>query len=107
MSIALIHYLDPFYLIPIDTVFFIIYETIEFLLTLDKANIFSNLRFICAALSDLIGILCFSIYLEIIIFPCFINRDIEPCIIKIKEKLDYIPHHEANEDKDDNDDDTK
>ena len=64
-DLLIIDHLDPFYLIPIDTCYFIIYQTIDFCITLDKANLFSIIRFIFATLSDLICVLCCSIYLEI------------------------------------------
>ena len=65
-NLLIINYLDPFYLIPIDTVYFIIYQTLDFFLSLSKKNIFYIIRFIIATLSDLTGIICFLVYLEII-----------------------------------------
>ena len=65
-DLLIIKNLDPFYLIPIDSIFYIIYQTIDFILTLSKTNIYNNIRFIFATLSDLICIICCCVYLEII-----------------------------------------
>ena len=63
--LLIINYLDPFYLIPIDTCYYIIYETVDFFITLSITNIYSNIRFCLAISSDLISVICCCIYLEI------------------------------------------
>ena len=65
-NLLIINYLDPFYLMPIDMVYYIIYHTVEFLITISKTNPLNIIRFIIANLADLIGIICFCVYLEII-----------------------------------------
>jgi hypothetical protein len=64
-DLLIINYLDPFYLIPIDTCYYIIYETIDFFITLSITNIYSNIRFCLAISSDLISVICCCVYLEI------------------------------------------
>ena len=76
-TLLIINHLDPFYLIPIDTIYFIIYQSIDFLVTLEKANKLNNIRFVLATLSDLICVLCCSIYLEIVELNfCDLNKNI-------------------------------
>ena len=57
-DLLIIYYLDPFYLIPIYTCYFIIYEAIDFVITLSKTNLYNIIRFIIATSSDLISIFC-------------------------------------------------
>ena len=64
-DLLIINYLDPFYLIPIDTCYYIIYETIDFFITLSITNFYSNIRFCLAISSDLISVICCCVYLEI------------------------------------------
>ena len=82
-NLLIINYLDPFYLVPIDTCYFIIYQNIDFLVTLKKSNKMNNIRFVLATLSDLICVLCFSVYLEIVELNfCSLNKNIRRNIIK-------------------------
>ena len=64
-DLLIINYLDPFYLIPIDTCYYIIYETIDFFITLSITNLYSNIRFCLGISSDLISVICCCVYLEI------------------------------------------
>ena len=65
-DLLIIKHFDPFYLIPIDTCYYISYETIDFCLSLSKTNLLNNIRFIIEIISELISIICCCIYLEII-----------------------------------------
>lgn len=80
--LLIIEKLDPFYLIPIDTCYFIIYQTIDYCVTLNKTNKMNNIRFIIANSSDFICILCCCIYLEIFELHCFgLDKDTRRSII--------------------------
>ena len=65
-NLLIINYLGPFYLMPIDMVYYIIYHTVEFLLTISQTNPLNITRLIIANLADIIGVICFCVYLEII-----------------------------------------
>ena len=62
----IIKHFDPFYLIPNESCYFIIYEIIDYFLSFSKTNILNNIRFVLAILSDLIGIIGCCVYFEII-----------------------------------------
>ncbi len=47
-------------------VYYIIYHTVEFLLTISQTNPLNITRLIIANLADIIGVICFCVYLEII-----------------------------------------
>ena len=90
LDLSIIKHFDPFYLIPIDTCYFIIYETIDYFLSLSKANYLNNIRFILAIISDLIGIICCCVYLEIIeLHFCNLDENIKRIIID-RGKKDQI-----------------
>jgi len=82
-DLLIINYLDPFYLVPIDTCYYIIYETIDFFITLSITNFYSNIRFCLAISSDLISIICCSVYLEIVeLHFCGLDVNIKKNIMK-------------------------
>ena len=58
--------LDPFYLIPIDCVFYFIIEIVDYFITFQKRQKFRNLKFVFLTLSNGFAIFLFSIYLEIV-----------------------------------------
>ena len=62
----IINYLDPFYLVPVESCFYIIYESIDFFITLSITNLYNNIRFCLAISFDLISVICCCIYLEIL-----------------------------------------
>ena len=100
-ELLVIKNLDPFYLIPIDTCYYIIYETLDFLFTLSRANLFSNIRFILGVSSDLISIICCSIYLEIIELHFYnLDENIKKNII-FRSSIDTISTELKKEDKED------
>ena len=65
-ELLIIKDLDPFYLIPIDSVYFLIYEIIDYCITFHITNLYRNLKFVCQVCSNIISIFLCSIYLEII-----------------------------------------
>ena len=100
-ELLVIKNLDPFYLIPIDTCYYIIYETLDFLFTLSRANLFSNIRFILGVSSDLISIICCSVYLEIIELHFYnLDENIKKNII-FRSSIDTISTELRKEDKED------
>ena len=105
-DLLIIKNLDPFYLIPIDTTFYIIYQTIDFILTLPKNNVYNTIRFILASLSDLISVICCSVYLEIIELHFYdLDLNIRRNII-LRSKLDInstelLKRNDTLEEKDD------
>jgi len=81
-DLLIINYLDPFYLIPIDTCYYIIYEAIDFFITLSITNLYSNIRFCLAISSDLISVICCCVYLEIFeLHFCELDKNIKKNII--------------------------
>ena len=87
-DLLIIKHFDPFYLIPIDTCYYISYETIDFFLSLSKTNSLNNIRFIIEIFSELISIICCCIYLEIIeLHFCNLDENIKRKII-FRGKLD-------------------
>ena len=102
LDLLIIKNFDPFYLIPIDTCYYIIYETIDYFLSLSKANSLNNIRFILAILSDLISVICCCVYLEIIeLHFCNLDENIKRKIIargkKDKISTELIKGGETNE----------
>ena len=110
-NLLIINYLDPFYLIPIDTCYYIIYQTIDFLVTLEKANKMNNIRFVLATLSDLICVLCCSVYLEIVELNfCSLNKNIRRNIIKrgVEEQINSeLVRPDINSKQEENEDDVE
>ena len=82
-DLLIIKDLDPFYLIPCDSTFFLIYEIIDYCLTSKLANLYRNLKFACQICSNSIDIFLCSIYLEIIeLHFCHLDRHLRRFIIK-------------------------
>ena len=59
--------LDPFYVIPIESAFFFIYEIIDYCITYSITNIYRNIKFVCQLFSNGISMFLCCIYLEIIV----------------------------------------
>ena len=74
-EILIITYLDPFCVIPISSVFYFIYEIINYCITLPITNKFSNAKFGCFITSNFLNVILSSIHLEIIELH-FCNCDI-------------------------------
>ena len=65
-ELLIIRDLDPFYLIPIDCVYFLIYEIVDFCITFPIRDLYRNLKFTCQICSNVISVTFCTIYLEII-----------------------------------------
>jgi len=65
-ELLIIKDLDPFYLIPIDCAYFLIYEIIDYCITFSIRDLYRNLKFACQVSSNVIAIFLCTIYLEII-----------------------------------------
>ena len=82
-ELLIIKDLDPFYLIPIDCTYFLIYEIIDYCVTYPISNLYRNLKFSCQFCSNVIAIFLCSIYLEIIeLHFCFLDLQLRRIIIK-------------------------
>ncbi len=92
-ELSIIKDLDPFYLIPIDSIYFLIYEIIDYSITYPITNLFRNLKFICMISSDSIGIFLACIYLEIFeLHFCYLDLYLRRFIIQREqeEKINLI-----------------
>ena len=58
--------LDPFYLIPIDCIFYFILEIVDYIITFPISQRNRNLKFMCRIFANVISIFLCGIYLEII-----------------------------------------
>jgi len=104
-DLLIINYLDPFYLIPIDTCYYIIYETIDLFITLSIANLYSNIRFCLAILSDFISVICCCVYLEILELHFYkLDENIKKNII-LRGEFDSMTSELDKKFDDDDDDD--
>ena len=65
-ELLIITNLDPFYLIPINSVYHFIYEIIDYSITFPITNKYRNSKFICVIISNGLSIILCSIHLEII-----------------------------------------
>ena len=66
LELLIIKDLDPFYMIPIDCLYFLIYDIIDFCITYPITNLYRNLKFTCQVCSNVISVFLCCIYLEII-----------------------------------------
>ena len=98
-DLLIIKDLDPFYLIPCDSTFFLIYEIIDYCLTYKLADSYRNSKLACKICSNIIAIILSSIYLEIIeLHFCYLDRHLKRFIIireeneqqKLLEDIIYI-----------------
>ena len=65
-ELLIITNLDPFYLIPINSVYHFIYEIIDYSITYPITNKYRNEKFICILISNSLSVILCSIHLEII-----------------------------------------
>ena len=65
-ELLIIKDLDPFYVVPIDCTYFLIYEIIDYCANIPLANLYRNLKFACQFCLNFIAVFLASIYLEII-----------------------------------------
>ena len=103
--------LDPFYIIPIDSIFFLILEIIDYCMTYSLADSYRNSKFVCQILSNSIDIFFSCIYLEIIeLHFCKLDLFIKKNIVfrgiedinlgLMNELVDKSEKHEKNENSD-------
>ena len=86
-ELLIIKDLDPFYLIPIDCAYFLIYEIIDFCITFPIRDLYRNLKFSCQVCSNVIAIFLCSIYLEIIELHFYsLDLSLRRVIIEREEK---------------------
>lgn len=79
--------MDPFYLIPIDCAYFLIYEIIDYCITYSKTNSFRNIKFWIQVISNSISVLICCIYLEIFeLHFCGLDKYIRKSILEREEK---------------------
>ena len=82
-ELLIIKDLDPFYLIPIDCTYFLIYEIIDYCLTCRITNLYRNLKFACQFCSNTIAVFLCMIYFEIIeLHFCYLDRHLRRSIIE-------------------------
>ena len=82
-ELLIIKDLDPFYLIPIDCAYFLIYDIIDYCITFRIANLYRNLKFACQFCSNTNAVFLSLIYFEIIeLHFCYLDRHLKRSIIK-------------------------
>ena len=86
-EISIIKNLDPFYLIPIESIYFLIYEIIDYCITYSETNLFRNIKFAFEITSNTVSVFLCCIYLEIIHLNCYdLNRDTRTKILEREKK---------------------
>ena len=86
-EISIIKNLDPFYLIPIESIYFLIYEIINYCITYSKTNLFRNIKFAFEITSNAVSVFLCCIYLEIIHLNCYdLNLDTRTKILEREKK---------------------
>ena len=86
-EILIIRDLDPFYLIPIDCAYFLIYDIIDYCINFPITNLYRNLKFSCQVCSNVIAIFLSCIYLEILeLHFCSLDRYLRRFIIKREQE---------------------
>ena len=95
-NVLIIKKLDPFYLLPIRSLFYIIYRSIDYGSISYSTTLFTA-KYILHEVSNLFLIICSLVYLEIIILN-FNNyeKDVKECIIE-REKIDVEIANEEEE----------
>ena len=87
-SFMIIKNLDPFYLIPIDSIYYIITEIIDYFLTLNKANVNRHVKFAFKIFNNGVCIVLSLIYFELIeLHFCGLDQYLRRNILK-REILD-------------------
>ena len=86
-ELLIIKDLDPFYLIPIDCIYFLLYDIIDYCITYSITNLYRNLKFICQFCSNTIAVFLCCIYVEIIeLHFCSLDLYLRRYIIKRGQK---------------------
>ena len=111
-ELLIIKDLDPFYCIPFDCTYFLIYDVIDYCITFRIAKLYRNLKFACQVCSNAIADFLCSIYFEIIeLHFCNLDRHLKREIIireedekpKILQEMNESMESESiDEDKDKN-----
>ena len=81
-ELLIIKDLDPFYCIPFDCTYFLIYDVIDYCITFRIATLYRKLKFACQVCSNGIADILCSIYFEIIeLHFCNLDRHLKRAII--------------------------
>ena len=102
-ELLIIKHLDPFYLISIDSAFFLFTEVIDYSITFSQTNKYRDAKFAFVILCDGISIILCSIHLEIIeLHFCGLDQYLRRYITKreIQDKS-FIVLQDIYEDRDD------
>ena len=107
-ELLIINKLDPFYLVPIDCAYFLIYEIIDYYITFHKTNFYRNIKFIFQVTSNTVSVLVCCIYLEIFeLHFCELDKEIRTKIIEREHKdsksMELLNDKVKYEDKNDED----
>jgi len=105
-ELLIIKNLDPFYILPIENIYYLIYQAIDFFSTLSITNSNNNIKFILQTLANIISVISSCIYLEIIELHFYeLDKNIKRLIIH-RGKMDNLSTELVNKivnDKQDND----
>ena len=86
-NVLIIKKLDPFYLIPVRTIFYFIYRILDFRTISDSSKLFTP-KFVLHEITNLFSVICSLIYLEIIILNFYnYEKDVKECIEE-RERID-------------------
>ena len=86
-ELLIIKDLDPFYLIPIDCIYFLIYDIIDYSINYPITNLYRNLKFTCQVCSNTIAVFLCCIYLEIFeLHFCSLDIHLRRFIIKREQE---------------------
>ena len=98
-EILIITYLDPFYLIPINSFYNFIYVIIDYSLTIKQSNEYRDLKFTCNIISYSLSVILSSIHLEMIeLHFCHCDRFLRRYIIKREiEDKSFIITYDIND----------
>ena len=95
-NVLIIKELDPFYLIPVRTIFYFIYRILDFRTISDSSKLFTP-KFVLHEITNLFSVICSLIYLEIIILNfCNFEKDVKKCIEE-RERIDVELANEKEE----------
>ena len=98
IELLMIRDLDPFYLIPIDCLYFLLYDVIDYCITYSITTVNRNYKFACQFSSNAIAIFLCSIYLEIIeLHFCSLDIHLKRYIIERVEKEKLVVLKDLNE----------
>ena len=91
-ELLIIKDLDPFYLIPIDCLYFLIYDIIDYCINYPITNLYRNLKFTCQVCSNTVAVFLCCIYFEIFeLHFCSLDKYLRRFIIKRgQEEKKYI-----------------